>query len=202
MKTAGLTGALCAAFLLVGCTTVLAQRTGDAGRQASEPKIYFKRNNKEVTGRTGAKTKSKLFDPNDKAKFIELSVENIGKTQGLVVVSESLDEKYNNWKVVIQNKGVVKSINAVYAIVITRHVSQKIPGPLPSTKSEVIYSDHKVLPKLDPGEQMTTWFNLDKSGLPKSTSGAWSNLFPNLGSTNVRYTIDTYFVTEPIIGKW
>lgn len=178
-----------------------AQRT-DEPRRASEPKIFFKHSNKEVTDRSGAKTTRKMFDPNDKAKFIDLTVENIGNTQGLVVVEESLDEKYNNWKVVIQNKGVIKSINSVYAIVVTRHVSPKIPGPLPSTKSEVVYSDYKVLPKLDPGEKMTTWFNLDKSPLPKKKdSGPWSNLIPNLGPTNVYYTMSTYFVNEPIVGK-
>lgn len=192
---------LCLTMSIAG-NLVLAQRTGGDERQVSEPKIYFKKNNMEVTGRSGAKTTRKLFDPNDKAKYIDLSVENIGNTQGLVVVSESLDEKYNNWKVVIQNKGVVKSVNAVYAIVVTRHVSPKIPGPLTSIKSEVVYSDHKVLPKLNPGEQMTTWFNLDKSPLPKKKDyGPWSNLMPSVGSTNVYYTMNTYFVTEPIVGK-
>lgn len=192
---------LCLTMAIAG-NAVLAQRTGGDERQLQEPKIYFKKSNKEVTGRSGAKTTRKLFDPNDKAKYIDLSVENIGNTQGLVVVSESLDEKYNNWKVVIQNKGVAKSVNAVYAIVVTKYVSAKISGnPLSGTKSEVIYSDYKILPKLDPGEQMTTWFNLDKSGLPKNTSGPWSNLFPNLGPTNVYYKLNTYFVTEPIIAK-
>jgi hypothetical protein len=192
---------LCLTMAIAG-NAVLAQRTGGDERQVPEPKIYFKKNNKEVTGRSGAKTTRKLFDPNDKTKYIDLSVENIGNTQGLVVVEESLDEKYNNWKVVIQNKGVVKSINSVYAIVVTRYVSPKNPGPFSSTKSEVVYSDYKVLPKLDPGEKMTTWFNLDNSPLPKKKdSGPWSNLMPNLDSTNVYYTMNTYFVTEPIIAK-
>lgn len=191
---------MCLAVAIAG-NSAFSQRTGDEVRPASEPRIFFKKTNKEITGRSGAKTQRKIFDPNDKAKFIDLSVENVGNTQGLILVSESLDEKYNNWKVVIQNKGVVKSINSVYAIAVTRHVSPKLPSPFASTTSEVIYSDYKILPKLDPGEQMTTWFNLDKSGLPKKTSGPWSSLFPSVGSTNVYYKLNTYFVTEPIVVK-
>ncbi|MBX7055122.1 MAG: hypothetical protein K1X36_09220 [Pyrinomonadaceae bacterium] len=188
--------------LTFAVSNVFSQRTGGEQRQVSEPRIFFKKNNQEITERSGTKATRKMFDPNDKAKFIDLTVENIGNTQGLVVISESLDEKYNNWKVVIQNKGVTKSINSLYAIVVTRHVSPKIPGPLSTTMSEVVYSDQKILPKLDPGEQMTTWFSLDKSPLPKKNgSGAWSNLMPNLGPTNVWYTMNTYFVTEPIIAK-
>ena len=170
----------------------------------SEPKIYFKKNNKEITEKRSPKSTFKLVNPNDNAKTIDFSVENIGKTEGLVVVSESLDKKYNNWKVVVKNKGIVKSDNSVYAVLITKYVSEKLntASPFPSKPvTTIVFQEYKILPKLNPNEEMTLWFNFDKSGMPKGDKSPFGDMFSGLSKTNVSYKIDTYFVTEPIVFK-
>lgn len=191
-----------AIFTIVGLTASFCLSQNRPADSRPAPKLYFKKTNKEVTDGRGTTSKIKLADPKNAAKVIDVTVENIGKTEGLVVLEQSLDEKYNNWKVVIKNKGIVKSNNAVYAVVITKYVSEKLTAgnPIPKTISQVIYQEYKVLPKLNPNEQMTTWFSFKDSGMPGGNN-PFAGMFSNLGSTNTSYKIDTYFVTEPIIFK-
>jgi hypothetical protein len=195
-------------LLIWSCFSVsFSQNSGRSEEKRSEPKLYFKKNDKEVTDKRSPKTILKILNPNNKSQSIDFTVENIGETKGLEVVSESLDEKYKNWKVVVKNKGIVKSDNSAYVVAITKYVSAEPSYSQPSPKpvSSVIFQETRILPKLNPNEEMTFWISFEKSGMPIGEKNIFSEMFSktlgSLGSLNTWYKIDTYFVTEPIVIK-